>query len=107
MTNSLAILIVSTNLFTLTQGHVSALTHAIYKAENSKHHPFGIMSDTRHPVCEAQRMIDDAYQDWSLLHERNVGFVDFLSMRWCPPDADAQGNINWRRNVKWFLLHEK
>ncbi len=32
-------------------------------------------------------------------------FIDFLGDRYCPPEVDLQGNINFKRNVKFF--HDK
>lgn len=33
---------------------------------------------------------------------RPGGFIDFLGNRYCPASADAEGNKNWKANVKYF-----
>ncbi len=30
-------------------------------------------------------------------------FIDYLADKYCPPKSDPQGNVNWKKNVKfWF-----
>lgn len=34
-------------------------------------------------------------------------FVSFLADRYCPRSCDEQGNVNWKKNVKYFISHAK
>jgi len=92
---------------------------AIRKAENGRAgREFGIL----HPRCQRQIQAEpkrslDIQAGWSaatIVKSRKRwkragcpggegGFIAFLGNRYCPKKADRQGNINWKRNVRyWF-----
>lgn len=80
------------------------LADAIFKAENSKTKPYGIMKD----YCKAGdpdgqcrkgcvQTIEHAKRDW----DHNEDFLVFLGSRYCPPLAHTL-NRNWVHNVRYF-----
>jgi len=89
---------------------------AIRKAENGdKFREFGII----HPACEAameaepNRTIDIQAGRAAATIMKNrkrwaeAGmpgtFIEFLADKYCPKECDTVGNLNWKRNVKfWF-----
>lgn len=86
---------------------VNALANAIYKAENSKTHPYGIMQTYKHttPRQACINTIRHALRDWNGKGE----FISFLGARYCPIGAsnDPKGlNKNWIFNVRYFYNKE-
>jgi len=84
------------------------IANAIYKAENSTKYPYGIMSiDTKGNKDYARKIcintIQHARVDYQKEMPKDLDFIEYLSNRYCPPSCDFQGNINWRKNVKYFL----
>ena len=80
------------------------IANAIYKAENSKSHPYGILAHYKHttPRQACINSIRHAKRDWN----GKGDFIVFLGARYCPVGAknDPRGlNKNWVKNVKYFL----
>lgn len=80
------------------------LANAIFKAENSKSHPYGILTHYKHtsPRTACLNTIHHAKRDFN----GKGDFIVFLGNRYCPVGAknDPRGlNKNWVRNVKGFL----
>jgi hypothetical protein len=81
-----------------------AIADAIFKAENSLNHPYGILTHykTTTPRQACLNTIIHARKDWN----GQCDFIEFLGSRYCPIGAknDPTGlNKNWVRNVKYFL----
>ena len=74
---------------------VERLANAIYKAENSKTHPYGIMTKYKHttPRQACINTINRAYRDWKGLKAsqkgHKQGFIAFLGARYCPTDGNS------------------
>ena len=84
------------------------IANAIFKAENSKNHPYGILAHYKHttPRQACLNTIAHARRDWNGKGE----FLVFLRDRYCPLKAsnDPKGlNINWLKNVKYYLNKQK
>lgn len=85
-----------------------AMATAIYFAEGGAKArvPYGVLSVRVKDHAEARavtlRSLARARRDWIAAGSRGE-FVDFFCDRWCPRAADAVGNVNLKRNVRWFL----
>lgn len=84
------------------------LANAIYKAENSLNHPYGIMVKYKHttPRQACINTCKHKYQDW--LNAGKPGdYLSYLQSRYAPTKGatnDPTGlNKNWKRNVEHFL----
>ena len=77
-----------------------AIANAIFHAENSTRHPYGILTRYKHttPRQACINTIKHARRDWN----GKGDFISFLGARYCPPSAHPL-NKNWVRNVKHFL----
>ena len=90
---------------------------AIRKAENGGP---GLEFGIKHPKCLAQIKVQphrslDIQAGWAAAtivknmqrwirgsnNERD-GFIEFLGNRYCPALVDAEGNKNWKRNVRFW-----
>lgn len=83
------------------------IANAIYKAENSKAHPYGILAHYKHttPRQACLNTIKSAQKRFAK-QTKEKDFIHFLSLTYCPIGAsnDPRGlNKNWVRNVKYFL----
>lgn len=83
--------------------NVERLANAIYRAENSKSHPYGILTHYKHttPRQACINTINHALKDW----RGNGDFIAFLGSRYCPVGVsnDPHGlNKNWVKNVTHF-----
>lgn len=84
---------------------------AIYKAENSKTHPYGIMVKYRHtsPRNACKNTVARNWRDYSKLPvktRQSMPFVTWLSRHYAPIGVsnDPQGlNKNWIKNVEFYL----
>jgi len=81
--------------------NIDKLATAIYHAENSKTHPYGILTHYKHttPRQACINTIKHALRDWN----GQGDFISFLGSRYCPIGAknDPKGlNKNWVRNVR-------
>lgn len=91
------------NLYAQEPVNVEKLANAIYKAENSKSHPYGILAHYKHttPRQACINTIKHALRDF----KGEGDFISFLGSRYCPIGAsnDPRGlNKNWVNNVKHF-----
>ena len=79
------------------------LCKAIYKAENSKAHPYGILAKYKHttPKQACKNTVNHALKDWN----HSGDFIAFLGSRYCPIGSDTDNGTckNWTKNVKFFL----
>lgn len=87
--------------FTYTDAEIA---DAIFKAENSKSHPYGILEHYEHttPRQACINTIKHARKDW----DGEGDFIAFLGSRYAPIGAsnDPNGlNKNWVKNVNCFL----
>jgi len=86
---------------------IDQLANAIYKAENSKPHPYGILAHYKHttPRQACINTINHALRDWN----GKGDFIEFLGKRYCPTQGkdltndEKRLNIYWVKNVKFFL----
>lgn len=101
---------------------VNRIANAIFRAENSRNHPYGIMIPTRHPRTVCENTIRHAWVDFERDEAGTGGqpmklskvkyqpvslpFISFLGHRYCPPSVDPQGYQHWTNNVYYFLRHE-
>jgi hypothetical protein len=94
------ILYCATNAYSYTNDQ---LADAIFRAENSKSHPYGILAHYKHttPRQACLNTIVHAYRDWN----GKGDFIEFLGSRYCPVGCDNDNGTNqyWVRNVKLFL----
>ena len=79
------------------------IADAIYKAENSKAHPYGIKSiDTHGNKDNARKIclnsIKNAKARWAKAGSKG-DFISFMGQRYSPPAI----NPNWVKLVHWFL----
>lgn len=94
------------------------LADAIYQAENSKNHPYGIIykgCNSKTPsycrkIC--LNTLSNTHTKWLKSQENglNSEFIEFLANSYAPLGAsnDPKGlNKNWITNVNWFLNHPK
>jgi hypothetical protein len=81
---------------------------AIYKAENSKTYPYGIMVSKRLDAPTARKYclntVRNNYKRYRSKSIQQPGlkepFIKFLAKRYCPPEPDQ---TNWIKNVAFFL----
>ena len=82
------------------------LANAIYKAENSKSHPYGILTHykTTTPRQACINTIKSSKKRFAL-QTKEKDFIHFLSLTYCPIGCDNDNGTNkfWVKNVKWFL----
>lgn len=82
------------------------IMYAIRKAENGRPGlEFGIMNpeaDTYSKqagwaVCTVQKNYDRWLKD-----NQDKEYIDYLGDRYCPAEVDPEGNVNWKKNVKYW-----
>jgi len=82
------------------------IANAIYRAENSKSHPYGILTHykTTTPRQACLNTIAHAKRDWN----GKGDFIVFLGNRYAPINSDTDNGTNkfWVSNVKYFLNKE-
>ena len=88
--------------------NIEKLATAIYHAENSKTHPYGILIKYKHttPRQACINTIKHALKDWN----GQGDFIEFLGSRYCPVGAknDPKGlNKYWVKNVHYFYARLK
>ena len=83
------------------QAHFERIAYAIRRAEGVW--TYGVKTVSVKTEAEARQVclntIRHAWKDWN----GKGSFINFFADRYCPPSDDPQGNINWKRNVKFFL----
>lgn len=87
--------------------NVDALANAIYRAENSRTHPYGVMVKYKHttPRQACINSINHRLRDWDGKGE----FIAYLGSFYAPIGVsnDPSGlNRNWVKNVKYFYEKE-
>ena len=83
------------------------LANAIFKAENSKSHPYGILAHYEH-TSPRQACLNTIHH-WFKVWDGKGDFVAFLGSHYAPLNCenDPNGlNVNWIRNVHYFLNKE-
>ena len=88
------------------KGKARALLYIIRKIENG---PVGCEFGVKVP--EAMRYKNNPTRsfwtqaEWAAgtIRKRWNGNIDNFADRWCPYSADPQGNINWKRNAKFYM----
>ena len=94
----LALSSMATKASEIDPAYAQHLADAIKKAENSRHHPYGIEIHCKDPRRVCLNTIRHAWRDWQA--EGCPGsFIAYLGNRYCPESVDAVGNRNWKRNV--------
>ena len=87
---------------TMSDEMANKMADAIFKVENSKSHPYGIMIKTSDPRRVCINTIKNNYVRW-----QNAGspgeYVDYLADKYCPKSSDPVGNKNWKKNIRKFL----
>jgi len=103
------------------EAYLNQVVDAIYWAEGgaSTRHPYGILSvKTSNPRQTCLDVVRYRYWQWSVRSEREsisakdrgVDFISFLQKSYCPVGADNDPtmlNVNWQRNVKYFMETSK
>jgi hypothetical protein len=125
-----AIATVSAHGSPIKSGDVDRIADAIFRCENSRTHPYGVMIPTKHPRTVCENTIRHAWVDFERQQKKlgtgslpsspkrgvvnsdaySLPFIQFLSRRYAPIGAKNDPthlNENWARNVEWFLRHEK
>ena len=91
----------------LTEQQIDQIADAIKRVENSKKFPYGIKSvDTQGDEAKARRICKNTIRNNYARWERagKIGcYYDYLADKYCPPTADRQGNINWKKNIHHLL----
>jgi len=87
------------------------LADAIYKAENSKTHPYGILTHykTTTPRQACLNTIRSAKRRYEKSNLR-IDFISFLGKTYCPIGAENDPqrlNKNWVKNVKFYYGRTK
>ena len=115
---------------TMPSDTVNRVADAIFRCENSRKHPYGVMIPTANPRMVCINTINHAWRDFegeckresntatrkSLigLEDNNklclhgvisLSFIQFLGKRYCPPNIDPVGYSHWTNNV-FRILNE-
>lgn len=85
------------------------IADAIYRAENSTSHPYGILQHYEHttPRQACINTIKSAKRRYEKANLR-IDFIEYLGQTYCPVGCDNDNGTNkyWVRNVKFFLNKE-
>lgn len=95
----------STKIIKISENEANRIADAIFKVEggNNTKYPYGIKSiKTNNPRQTCLNTIKNNYIRWQL-NGKKEDYLDFLANRYCPPEDDKQGNINWKKNIKRIL----
>ena len=91
----------------------SQIADAIYKAENSKHFPYGIKSvNTFGNENVARKICLNTIRNNRVRFARQNkynDFIEFLGSRYCPTTIKSEYHLNknWVSNVKYYLSKSK
>jgi len=98
---------------------VNSIASAIFRCENSRSRPYGVMIPTENPRRVCMNTITHAWVDFER-EQRSSGsdkiltgrkspsdnskclslpFISFLGRRYCPPSVDPVGYHNWTNNM--------
>lgn len=100
ITNLIAACCLSLNI----SNSAPSICDAIYRIEGGikTAYPYGIRSiKTKNPRKVCLNTVLNQYSRW----DKKGCYFDSLADRYCPPSADKQGNINWKKNIKKVLNH--
>jgi len=88
---------------------IEKLANAIYRAENSTAHPYGILKKykTTTPRQACLNTIKSARKRYAI-YKGTDDFITFLGRTYCPVGCDNDNGTNqfWVKNVKYFLEHK-
>lgn len=94
----------------INEDYLNKVVSAIYVIEggNKTKYPFGIKSiNTGGDYIKAKKICENTvknnYIRWQKAGSKG-NYLDFLADRYCPPSADPQGNINWKKNIKRMVV---
>lgn len=85
------------------------IANAIWRIEGGEKtkYPYGIKSiDTGGDVNKARRICINTIKNNFVRWQRDgkPGFyLDYLADKYCPKSADAQGNTNWKKNMRAII----
>lgn len=87
-----------------------ALANAIFKAENSREHPYGVMTRYKHttPRQACLNTIKRHLKVWKAIKGPKSGFIAYLGQRYAPTrgkhlrPAERRLNKFWRHNVERY-----
>ena len=107
-------------LTTMPSSTVEHIADAIFRAENSHKHPYGVMIPCTSPRVVCINTIQHAWRDFegdgartrrndlslniALGDKASLPFIQFLGSRYCPPSVDYVGYRNWTNNV-WRIYN--
>lgn len=82
----------------------------IIEGKDKTKYPYGVKSIKTDGNKEKARRItlnsiNNSYKRWEKTNKQG-NFIDFFADRWCPPSADKQGNLNWIKNMNYYLKKE-
>lgn len=100
---------------------VNRIADAIFRAEHSTRHPYGIMITCTNPRNVCINTINHAWIDFERQSKINgtgkmnnlkgllftLTFISFLGHRYCPPSIDPIGYHNWTNNVYRIVNHKQ
>jgi hypothetical protein len=85
--------------------YANKIANSIYLIEGGSKtaYPYGIKSiNTNKNKQKARRIclntIKNTYNRWQNSNKSDC-FLNYLANRYCPPDADKVGNLNWKKNI--------
>ena len=107
-----------TNVAVMPSSTVNRIADAIFRAENSRNHPYGVMIPCTSPRVVCINTIQHAWRDFEGERKEtsvddirkhdlqlvSLPFIQFLGSRYCPPSVDSVGYRNWTNNV-WRIYN--
>lgn len=96
----------------ISSNNVDKITSAIYKIEGGTKtkYPFGIKSiNTEGNYDKSRQICRNTIVNNIKRYQNQTNYTNyfiFLADRYCPPSADKQGNINWKKNIQSVLGQE-
>jgi len=87
---------------------IDQYANAIYKAENSKTHPYGIMIKCHDQRAVCKRTVLHKYHNWIKEGKRGL-FIHYLASKYAPINCINDNGTNrfWEKNVLYFLTLNK
>lgn len=92
--------------------HVQRWADAIFWAENSKSHPYGVMETYKNTTSRQAciNTLKHRWKDYCAIKLPRIGFLAYLQASYAPDGAsnDPCGlNSNWQNNVLYYLNNPK
>lgn len=88
---------------------INKIVNCIYIIEGGSKtkFPYGIKSlDTKGNKDAARKVcyntVAKTYANWTNSTNRNKDFLEVLANKYCPAKTDKQGNINWKKNIRFY-----